>query len=384
MSPQVRVASANFGSTLKNGLDVNWRTTSPGEVLAQVDRTLDVLEGLVHRAGQAGCDILAFPESTLAMSRWTWVHPELRAQALPEADRRMLERLGQAAASHRMYLILCNDTLEADGLLRNTAFFLGRNGCEIGRYHKVGLPLHEQLKEPGNSFPVFPTPDLGNVGILICYDMVFPETARCLALAGADIIFVPTEGGAAVGSPDLSRAAFRTRAVENFTWIVISWGGGNVNTGSMIISPQGEILVDEREPGALAIADIDPWGGRQGADFANTQPDMRARLFRERRPAAYALLTDPHPPVLGRLPPVAHGPAAAIAERFGRAFTIGHVHWDAAEALLQSGDIPGAIEAFKAMQAGYPGTWFDRTAAERLAMLEKNEPGGQDTNGGTR
>jgi hypothetical protein len=273
-----------------------------------------------------------------------------------------------------MYLICCNDTLETDGLLRNTAFFLGRDGHEIGRYHKVGLPLHEQIKQPGDRFPLFPTPDLGNVGLLICYDMVFPETARCLALAGADIIFVPTEGGAAFGSPDLSRAAFRTRAVENFTWIVVSWGGGNQNTGSMIISPQGEILVDEREPGALAIADIDPTGRRQAADFANTQEDMRARLFRERRPATYALLTDPHPPVLDQLPPIAYGPAIEIADRFGRAFTVGHVHWDAAEELVRRGDTAEAIQAYRAIQAEYPGTWFDRMAGARLAELEGKKP----------
>ena len=97
----------------------------------------------------------------------------------------------------------------------NTAFFLGRDGREIGRYHKVQLPVHEQLKEPGDRFPVFETPDLGGVGMLICYDMVFPETARCMALNGADILFNPTLGGAAFGGWEISRAAFRTRAVEN-------------------------------------------------------------------------------------------------------------------------------------------------------------------------
>jgi predicted amidohydrolase len=370
MAAMMRIASANFGSTLKNELDVDYRLTSPIEVIGRIDHTLDLLEGLVHKAGQAGCDIVVFPESTLTMSRWVWVHPELRAELLPEADQRMLRRLGGAAASHHMYLICCNDTQESDGALRNTAFLLGRDGREIGHYHKVGLPLHEQLKEPGDGFAVFPTPDLGNVGMLICYDMVFPEAARCLSLAGADIIFVPTEGGAAFGSPDLSRAAFRTRAVENFTWVVVSWGGGNQNTGSMIISPQGEILADEREPGALAIADIDPTGGRQAADFANAQEDMRTRLFRERRPSTYGLLTDPHPPVLDHLPPYAHGPAIDIANRFGRAFTVGHVHWDAAEDRLRSGDIAGAIQAYRALRAEYPGTWFDRMAGARLAELE--------------
>ena len=61
--------------------------------------------------------------------------------------------------------------------------------------------------------------------MLICYDMVFPETARCLALGGADLIFHPTLGGAAIGDDDISRAAFRTRAVENFVYIVVAQRG---------------------------------------------------------------------------------------------------------------------------------------------------------------
>ena len=365
----VRLGSANFGTTLKEGLGVDYRLESPAEVLACVDRTIGVLEGIVHKAGNAGCDIVAFPESTLSLSRWTWTHRPMLPQVLPEAISRMLDRLGAAAASHNMYLIVCNDVLEPLGAVRNTAFLLGRDGREIGRYHKVMLPLHEQLKEAGTQFPVFDTPDLGPVGILICYDMVFPEPARCLALNGAGIIFVPTEGGAAFGGLDISVAAFRTRAVENFCYIAVSWGAGRPDPGSLVISPQGEIIAQGKVPGEVAIADIDPFGGRYAADFANWQEDMRSRLFRERRPEAYGVVTDPHPPALDRLPDHAPGPASQIAEIFGRAITIGHVHHREAEAYAERGEIDKAIAAFEALKAGYPRTYFDRVATERLAEL---------------
>jgi predicted amidohydrolase len=46
----------------------------------------------------------------------------------------------------------------------------------------------------GRTFPLFPTPDLGAVVMLICSDIVFPEAARCLALAGADVVFRPAPG----------------------------------------------------------------------------------------------------------------------------------------------------------------------------------------------
>src|SRR5256886_12208137 len=104
------------------------------------------------------------------------------------------------------------------------------------------MAVPERGRKRGDSFPVFTTTDLGGVGMLICYDMVFPEAPRCLALGGADIIFYPTLGGAAIGDDDISRAAIRTRAVEKFVYLVVSQRGG----GSMITSPHGQILVADK------------------------------------------------------------------------------------------------------------------------------------------
>ena len=375
MGTTVRIGSANAGTTVGEALNIDYRLTTPSEALDQVDRSLDILEGIVHKAGEAGCDVLALPEGTLGLMRWQGTHPEQLGDVLPEAVARLLQRLGAAAAAHNMCLICCTDTLDSRGILRNAAFFLGRDGKEIGRYHKVNLPLHEQHKEPGDGFPVFQTPDLGGVGMLICYDMVFPEPARCLALNGADIIFCLTMGGAAPGGEDISRAAFRTRAVENYCYLVVSWGGGNARTGSMIISARGDILVDERAPGAIAIQDIDPFEGRQNADFANWQNDMRSRIFRERRPEAYGVLTAPHPPALDRLPMYTPVPALEIAEIFHRATTVGHVEYDHAQELVHKGEIDKAIEALEAMQVEYPGTWFDRMASEQLPLLRGAQEG---------
>lgn len=61
----------------------------------------------------------------------------MAVSVLPEAVSRMLQRLGRAAAAHRMYLVVCSDSIEADGATYNTAFLLGRDGQPIGRYHKT-------------------------------------------------------------------------------------------------------------------------------------------------------------------------------------------------------------------------------------------------------
>jgi predicted amidohydrolase len=356
--------TVRIGSTQPKSRLIDWHLKDPAEVLARVETSLGELEGLVHKAGAAGCDVVALPEDTLGLGNWEQAHAELLGQVLPRAVARMLDRLGRAAASHHMYLVCCNDTFES-GDVRNTSFFLGRDGREIGRYHKVNMPIGERDKKQGDGFPVFPTSDLGTVGMLICYDMVFPEAPRCLALAGADIIFHPTLGGAAIGDGDISRAAFRTRAVENFVYLVVSERG----SGTLIISPQGKILAEGKGPDDIAIADIDPASGRSGGDSMNKQDDMRARLFRERSPAAYSILTDPNPPVLRKVPEVTTIADAVRISRTGR--TEGEAKFNEASKLQHDGKREEAIRVYEALIAEFPRTWIDEVSRGRLAELRK-------------
>ena len=355
----VRVAAVQAKRRL-----IDWRIKDPAEVLAAVDKTLAALEEIVHKAGERQCDVLAFPEDTLGLLNWYGMNERLAKRVVPEAVSRMLNRLGRAAASHRMYLVLCSDFIESDGATYNTAFLLGRDGKQIGRYHKACPTWFEcGIRKRGEAFPVFPTADLGTVGMLICYDLVFPETARCLALAGADIIFFPTMGGAAVGDDDIGLQALRVRAAENHVYLVVAFRGA----GSMIISPRGKIIARAEGPDGLAIADIDPLGGRRGGDAMNHQRDMRARLFRERNPAAFGILTDPNPPVLKKIPiDITQKEAGRIA---AKVLTIGEEEFRQAEALARAGKTGKAIAAFARLRTEYRASWIERVATERLRTL---------------
>ncbi|MBM3840203.1 MAG: carbon-nitrogen hydrolase family protein [Verrucomicrobia bacterium] len=413
----------------------------PAAALTAVDKNLSDLERIIDRAGEAKCDALALPEDTLSLLNWLGANETLAGEVLPKAVQRMLERLGSAAAGHRMYLIVCSDSIESDGGIYNTAFLLGRDGKEMGRYHKVCPTWSEAgARQRGSAFPVFPTPDLGTAGLLICYDLVMPETARCLALQGADIIFFPTMGGAAIGDGDIGVQALRARAAENFIWLVVAHRGG----GAMIISPQGKIVAQAEGPDGLAIADINPRGQREGgdaftvqtvglttdrpenrsADFqsavspisnrqgagksqrartgrrpaeynsairqsatlryelcrpsrgpsSNWQRDMRARLFRERKPEAFHILTEPQPPVVDKVP---IGLTRQEAGRImARALTLGDEEFKQASELQQRGKTGEAIAAFERLRKVYPATWIDRVSQQRLAKLEpaKSKP----------
>jgi predicted amidohydrolase len=345
---------------------VDWHIDDPADALKAVDENLAELEQIVHTAGEQKCDVLAFPEDTLGLLNWYGMNERIAHRVLPVAVKRMIERLGRAAASHHMYLVTCSDNIEADGETYNTAFLLGRDGKEIGRYHKACPTWSESgSRRRGKTLPVFATDDLGTVGMLICYDLVFPETARCLALAGADIIFFPTMGGAAVGDDDIGLQALRVRAAENHVYLVVAFRG----SGAMIISPRGKILARAEGPDGLAVADIDPRGGREGGDAMNHQRDMRARLFRERNSAAFGILTDPHPPILEKVPiDITPQKAGRIA---ARVLTVGEEEFRQATKLASEGRLEAAIAAFERLRTEYRGSWIDRVAAERLQSLRR-------------
>jgi len=125
-------------------------------------------------------------------------------------------------------------------------------------------------------------------------------------------------------------------------------------------------------PDALAIADIDPRGQREGGDALNQQRDMRARLFRERNPESFRILTDPNPPVLAKCR--LNSPRKRPGRIMARALTVGEEEFKQANQLVQQGKLDDAIKAFARLRQEYPATWIDRRSQERLAKLKPGEP----------
>ncbi|MHB1036143.1 MAG: carbon-nitrogen hydrolase family protein [Pirellulales bacterium] len=179
--------------------------------------------------------------------------------------------LGELAAKHHLYLVA--GLYERDGkVVYNTAVLIGRDGKLIGRYRKVCLPREEIDGgiTPGNDYPVFDT-DFGRVGLMICWDLQFPEVARELAARGAEVILLPIWGG------DATLAS--ARAIENQIFLVAS--GYDFKTA--IYGKKGEVLASATKDPEVLLTEVDlgqkvywPWLG-----------DLRSRIDRE-KPAGAA------------------------------------------------------------------------------------------------
>src|SRR5688572_21819674 len=86
----------------------------PEQALAAVERNLSELERIIARADEAKCDALVLPEDTPGLLNWVGANEIAARDLLPRAVKRMLERLGNAAARHNMYLVVCSDLTESD------------------------------------------------------------------------------------------------------------------------------------------------------------------------------------------------------------------------------------------------------------------------------
>ena len=366
------MAVVRVGAAQTANRTIPFRIGDAEVALRQVEKNLDSLVALAERAADEGCQVLAFPEDTLGTLEWQAGHRQHQRDFLALAGERMLSRFADVARRRHLAIICCND-LPGVGTgthIHNTAVLLGFDGNEIGRYLKVQPTLAERGdRVPGDAFPVFELAGVGTVGLCICYDMLFPETTRVLALNGAELVFHCTLGGASMGDADADLAAFRTRAGDNFLYLVVAWRGGN----SRIFGPKGQILAAaERGVDRLICADIDPQSGRDSGDaLGGTTQDFRARLWRERNPAAYAVLVDPQPPALRRLAGVPVEDVATSGDRFAAALTTGAEAFDEGERWLQAGNAARARARFVELSAQFGTVWIGRAARERLARIDK-------------
>lgn len=146
------------------------------------------------------------------------------------------------AARHRIWLIP-GSFFERDGdRIYNTALVINPAGEVVGRYRKM-FPFYpyEDGTSAGDQFLVFDVPDVGRFGVMICYDLWFPEMARTLAVMGAEVILQPTM--TTTIDRELEQCMLRANAAMNqcYIWGINGAGGGGVGR-SMVCSPEGRIL----------------------------------------------------------------------------------------------------------------------------------------------
>jgi predicted amidohydrolase len=236
---------------------VNLRPHDTKSAADSLARFVDLVRARVQHA-----DLLVLPEGVTEIGNGK-TYLDL-AEPVPGPS---TATLGALARDLHTYLVA--GVVEREGpAAYNTAVLIDRSGALIGKYRKVYLP-REEIEgglTPGDSYPVFDT-DFGRLGLLICWDIQYPDPARALALGGADILVLPIWGGNAT----LGHA----RAIENSVFLVSS----GYDYATEIVDPEGKVVAKAEAMPGIAVADIDlnhryieEWLGH-----------MRDRMFHEIR-----------------------------------------------------------------------------------------------------
>jgi omega-amidase len=216
---------------------------------------MNAARGGIRRLAARGADLVVLPE----MWSCGFDLPNLSAHALKSPE--ILNILSDLAGEH--HLVVAGSLPEtADGSIYNSMYVIDINGVVSPPYRKMHLfrPTGEDRHFTAGEHPVICPTDIGVLGLMICYDLRFPELCRLLALRGAGIILVSAQWPSRrIHHWD---ALLRARAIENQMFVVASNRCGRENnlafTGhSQIISPQGDVLCLLGETDSEGLAAID-------------------------------------------------------------------------------------------------------------------------------
>ena len=252
-----------------------------GDVVSLVDR-------FMARAKERGVDLLVFPECL--MTRYEEELGAFLAAAQP-LDGPFTQAVDALAAKHGLWVAYTLNEAGPDANHPyNTLVLTDDTGTQVGFYRKTHLFDTDFTRESdrmaaGNAlFQPVDTP-FGYVGMAICYDLRFPEVARCAALQGADLMLYPAAWVDGKLKAEQWRTLLMARAIENEMFVA---GVSRADTGrigqSCIVDPRGVIIAQGGPDEELVVGRID------------TSLIDRVRkgmpVFSHRRPELYAGIED--------------------------------------------------------------------------------------------
>jgi len=149
---------------------------------------LEKMEKVIEQASLEGSKLVLFPELCLS----GYFIQDIKTEIAEPIDGKSVQYMQSLCKKRSVHAIFSWPELGEDRRIYNSACLISDHGEIAGNYRKVHLYDREkEIFEPGDTFKVFQTA-LGRIGIMICFDLDFPESARSLYAGGADIIMVPT------------------------------------------------------------------------------------------------------------------------------------------------------------------------------------------------
>jgi predicted amidohydrolase len=219
---------------------------------------------LIREAKSKGARMIAFPEFLMAFSPASQSSEELAAMAEAIGGPFTTSLMEAARGNGIQVLATIYESCDLPNRVYDTALWIDASGHIVAVYRKLHLYDALGFKESdkfvaGGELTAPIKSDLGHVGMMICYDLRFPEMSRLLTLMGAEVLVSPS--GWVQGDMKLEhwQTMVRARALENGCYMIAPDQVGNIYIGhSMVVDPFGRVIADMGDRQGLEIVELDP------------------------------------------------------------------------------------------------------------------------------
>lgn len=226
------------------------------------ERNLSIIRSMAADARRAGAEIVAVPE--YAMYEKKMVDASF-AEAAEELDGAFVSGIASIAAEYGVTIVAGMVERSSNGDPRpfNTLIAIDSDGRRLAAYRKIHLFDSYGFQESAFIQPA-PTPEPvvfdaagTRVGLLACYDLRFPELARALVDAGAEVLLVCSSWVPGAGKVDQWRILAQARAIENTVYTVAVSQTPPISVGhSLAVDPSGRIITELHAEQAVAVVDV--------------------------------------------------------------------------------------------------------------------------------
>lgn len=244
----------------------------PLVAIVQMRSSEDKMENLelsvdfIREAAKKKSSMICFPEFQMAYSPASISANQLSEKAESVNGGNFIDTLRKAAKVNKISIISTiyekNDS-GFDNRVYDTAVLIDNNGEISSVYRKLHLYDALGFKESdkmmaGNMIEKPAKTSVGNLGLMICYDIRFPEMSRILTVKGANILVSPSAWVHGIMKEEHWQTLLKARAIENGLYIIAPNQIGNIFSGrSMVVDPFGIVLLDMGNREGMEVVEID-------------------------------------------------------------------------------------------------------------------------------
>lgn len=224
---------------------------------------LQKIISFISKAAARKATLCAFPEFMMFYTNSKQTPTQL-AELSETINGNFVSSIAQAAKENKIQVVgSFYEKSKKKDRVYDTSFVIDKNGKVISTYRKIhlydALGFRESDKMASGSKIAKPVKtSVGKIGMMICYDLRFPEMSRSLAIAGSEVLVAPSAWVKGNMKEEHWFTINKTRAIENGCYVVAPDQVGNIYCGrSVVVDPYGKILLDMKKKQGIGYATID-------------------------------------------------------------------------------------------------------------------------------